>query len=114
MIDYHFGRLSPNMNAAIEQHVRSCEKCQAEGMGHLATEKRSAVRLSRRGTGSQSGGFPRVVALIAALLLLALMVYLMANSKSHARWPSLSEVPRVVRALSLPRGASAGQAGVAR
>jgi anti-sigma factor RsiW len=103
MIDYHFGRLSPTMNAAVEQHVRSCEKCQAEGMAHLATEKRSAVRLSRRGYGGRSGGFPRVVALIAALLLIGLMVYLMANSKAHARGPSLGVAPRAVRALSLPR-----------
>ncbi|HEY7982858.1 MAG TPA: zf-HC2 domain-containing protein [Ktedonobacterales bacterium] len=79
MVDYHFGRLSPEMNAAVEQHVRSCERCQAEGLRHLATEKRSALRLARRGPQGRSGGLPRVIALIAALVLLALFLYLLTH-----------------------------------
>jgi hypothetical protein len=92
MVDYHFGRLSPAMNAAIERHVRSCDQCQAEGMGHLATEKRSAVRLGRRGYSGRSGGFPRVIALLAALLLLALMIYLLSTSSVHSARLSLGAV----------------------
>jgi anti-sigma factor RsiW len=83
MMDYHFGRLSPEMNAAIERHVRSCETCRAEGLEHLATEKRSAVRLSRRGSGGRAGGLPRVIALLATLLLLALLIYVLVSTYAH-------------------------------
>lgn len=70
------------MNAAIEQHVRTCEKCRAEGMVHLATEKRWAVRLAR--SGGRSGSRLRLIALIATLALLALLVYLLLTSSGHS------------------------------
>jgi Putative zinc-finger len=89
MMDYHFGRLSPEMNAAIEQHVRSCETCRAEGMTHLASEKRAAVRLGRAGSGGSTGGLPRIIALIATLLLLALLLYVLLSTFDHSLPPAV-------------------------
>lgn len=43
-VDYHFGRLSPEINAALEAHVRTCELCQREGLLHAPTEKREVER----------------------------------------------------------------------
>ena len=83
LVDYHFGRLSPAMNAAIEQHVRSCDKCRAEGLAHLATERRSAARLARGGYGGSASRPLRMIALMATLLLLALLIYLLFSSSGH-------------------------------
>jgi len=45
LIDYHVGRLSPELNAGIEEHVRKCQLCQREGMNHAPTEMRQQVRV---------------------------------------------------------------------
>jgi hypothetical protein len=82
LVDYHFGRLSPEMNAAIEQHVRTCDQCRTEGLVRLATEKRVAARDGYKGRSNRS---LRVVALLATLVLLALMLYLLLATGGHSR-----------------------------
>src|SRR5262245_17390400 len=47
LVDYHFGRLSPSMNAAVEAHVRSCPNCKRQGLDHAVTEKRVIQRKLR-------------------------------------------------------------------
>lgn len=87
MVDYHFGRLSAQMNDAVERHVRGCEICQREGMVHLATQKREAVRTVRRSLrGRGRGGSLRLIALLAALGLLALFLLYASDHGFLAAW----------------------------
>lgn len=46
--EYHVGRLSPAMNAAIEAHVRECPICKRQGLDRAPMEKRSVERRVRR------------------------------------------------------------------
>lgn len=48
LVEYHFGRLSPAMNAAVEAHIRTCRICQRQGLSHAATEKRDIARQMKR------------------------------------------------------------------
>jgi hypothetical protein len=78
LVEYHFGRLSPEMNAAVEEHVRGCPLCRRDGLTHAATEKREIQRhirrvkptfrrkLSRRGT--------TILLSLAVLVLVQLIV----------------------------------------
>jgi hypothetical protein len=83
------------MNAAIEQHVRMCDQCRAEGLLHLATEKRVAAR---GGYSERSNRPLRVIALIATLVLLALLLYQLL---SHGGRPPLG-VHATVLVAALP------------
>ena len=69
-VDYHFGRLSPEMNTAVERHVRSCARCKREGMTNAANERKGAVRRLRgvRGGKPLLGRRARNVVLILTLL----------------------------------------------
>lgn len=62
LLDYHVGRLSREMNAAVEAHIKICPICQRRGLRQAANEKRTIQRrirhvrptrrlLSRRGRG---------------------------------------------------------------
>lgn len=62
LVDYHVGRLSREMNAAVEAHIRVCPVCQRRGLRQAANEKRTIQRrirhvrparrlLSKRGRG---------------------------------------------------------------
>jgi WD40 repeat protein len=75
LLDYHFGRLSPQLNEAVERHVRSCSICQQEGLGHLATQKRQGVRMARKRVRRRSpAGLIRLLTLALTALLLILLV----------------------------------------
>lgn len=69
LVEYHFGRLSPKVNAAVEAHVRTCRICQRQGLEHAATERREALRTRVKPTRPLVSRKSRV---IFALLLLAL------------------------------------------
>lgn len=102
LVDYHFGRLSAQMNEAVERHVRGCEICQREGMVHLATQKREAVRVVRRNLRSKGrGGSLRLIALLATLALIALFLLYASDHGYLAAW--LSSLPT---GTILPDGAA--------
>ncbi len=92
MMDYHFGRLSPELNAAVERHARSCAICQREGLVHLATQKREAVRLSRRSVQmhSQKRRLIRLFELGFTICLLLLFVPVIALPAYRQRLPWFS------------------------
>jgi hypothetical protein len=87
-VDYHFGRLSPEMNTAIERHVRSCSRCKREGLTNAANERRGAARKLR----GVRGGKPlfkrrrtRNFVLILMLVLMAqVLVYQVVNGRTSA------------------------------
>lgn len=84
LVDYHFGRLAPGLNAAVELHVRSCATCQREGLNHLATQKREAVRLTRRLRRRRVGMAP-VIRLLTLVLVLVLLILLIRVSTSRGQ-----------------------------
>lgn len=87
MLDYHFGRLSPQMNAAVERHIQTCQLCQREGLTHLATQKRDAVRQSRRRAKRRDRTRPlRMLALLLTVVLLLLLVLVASARGSHLPW----------------------------
>src|SRR5215813_2953405 len=47
LVEYHFGRLPPHLNAAVEAHVRACPSCRRQGIDHAVTEKRVIQRKLR-------------------------------------------------------------------
>jgi hypothetical protein len=97
MVDYHFGRLSSQMNDAVERHVRSCEICQREGLVHLATQKREAVRTVRRGLRNRGRGVRlRLIALLAALALLAMILLYASDHGYLATWLSAFTTGRIM------------------
>lgn len=86
-MDYHFGRLSPEMNIAIERHVRSCQRCKREGLTNAANERKGTVRKLRgvRGGKPLLGRRARNIILILLLLLAAqVLVYQAVNGKTAA------------------------------
>lgn len=48
LVDYHVGRLSREMNAAVEAHIKDCPICQRRGLRQAANEKRTIQRRIRR------------------------------------------------------------------
>lgn len=84
------------MNAAIERHVQTCHICQREGLAHLATQKRAAVRLSRKGPSRRDRTRPlRLLALVLTVALLVLLV-LVAASRGTRLLPWLGSGARPV------------------
>ncbi|HEX8729913.1 MAG TPA: WD40 repeat domain-containing protein [Ktedonobacterales bacterium] len=86
-VDYHFGRLSPEMNIAIERHVRSCQRCKREGLTNAANERKGTVRKLRgvRGGKPLLGRRARNIILVLLLLLAAqVLVYQAVNGKTAA------------------------------
>jgi WD40 repeat protein len=86
-VDYHFGRLSPEMNLAIERHARSCARCKREGLNRAANERKDAVRKLR----GVHGGKPllrrrtRNILLVLMLALVAqVLVYQVVNGRASA------------------------------
>ncbi len=69
LVEYHFGRLSPKMNAAVEAHVKTCRICQRQGLEHAATERREVLRVRVKPTQQFVSRKTRV---IFVLLLLAI------------------------------------------
>ena len=85
VVDYHLGRLGPEVNRAIEAHVASCPQCQMQGLVHTGTEKRAVqrrirnVRPTRRSWISKRGRVVLVFLLIIILIQIALYVMLRAH-----------------------------------
>jgi hypothetical protein len=85
LVDYHLGRLRPEINRAIEAHVAHCPLCQVQGLVHTGTEKRAIqrrirrVRPTRRRRISRRGRLILVFLLIIVLAQIALYVMLRAN-----------------------------------
>ena len=78
LVDYHFGRLSPEMNAAVEIHVRDCDVCQRQGLVHAPTEKRQIMRRLRRVRPARALVSRRgrtVLLLLIVLLIVQLVVF---------------------------------------
>ena len=93
-VDYHFGRLSPAMNKAIERHVRSCARCKREGLTNAANERKGAVRRLR----SVRGGKPLLgrrgrnwVMFLTLILLMQVVIYEVANGRASALVSLLSQ-----------------------
>ncbi len=95
-VDYHFGRLSPEMNAAIERHVQSCARCKREGLTNAANERKGTVRQLR----SVRGGKPLVrrrvrnlLLLLTLVLLIQVVIFQIANGRANALLSLLSHGP---------------------
>lgn len=89
-VDYHFGRLSPTMNRAIEAHIRSCPRCKRERMGRAAADRQAANRKLRRVRGGKPLLSPRGrLILLAIALLIAAQMVLVQVTRGQAK-PLLS------------------------
>jgi hypothetical protein len=85
-VDYHFGRLTPAMNRAVEAHVRSCERCKREGLARAGSERQAANRKLRRVRGGKPllGRRGRIVVLGLLVILVAqLALYELARGKAQ-------------------------------
>ncbi|HEX9035636.1 MAG TPA: zf-HC2 domain-containing protein [Ktedonobacterales bacterium] len=121
-VDYHFGRLTPAMNRAIETHVRSCERCRREGLTRAASDRQSANRKLRSVRGGKPALGPRGrIALLALALVIAgqFVLYQVARGQAQplmsvfSQWRAQGAAPNVGGApsqispyLRLPAGAS--------
>ncbi len=105
LVDFELGRLSARRSSAVEQHIRSCEICKKQGLGHAVTEQRriirklDRVRPAKRLFSTRMRGFILVLALV---LLFQLVVFelLQPGSTLHqlldtspATTPSPSQTP---------------------
>ena len=86
LVDYHFGRLSPERSAAVEAHVRTCGTCQREGLDHAYTQQQIAMRRldSVRATRPTPHGRHAMLFLAAALAIAALLSLGVAQFASWA------------------------------
>jgi putative zinc finger protein/WD40 repeat protein len=91
-VDYHFGRLSPTMNRAVEAHIRSCPRCKREGMNRAASERQAANRKLRRVRGGKPLLSPRARLIVLAIaVLITAQLVLMQVTRGQAK-PLLSLV----------------------
>lgn len=86
-VDYHFGRLSPEMNRAVEQHVRGCARCKREGLQRAAMERQVAARKLKGVRGgkppiSQRGR--RLIFILLTLVLAQIIAYQLVNGRAGA------------------------------
>lgn len=85
-VDYHFGRLTPALNRAVETHVRSCDRCRREGLTRAAAERQAAKRKLSRVRGGKPLLGPRGrIALLALIVLVAgqFVLYQIARGKAQ-------------------------------
>lgn len=93
-VDYHFGRLSPEMNIAIERHVRSCERCKREGMQNAASERKGSLRQLRSVRGGKPLLGPRArrwILLLTIVLVLQVVIAQVANGHAGSFLSLLSQ-----------------------
>lgn len=91
-VDYHFGRLTPEMNRAIEAHVRTCSRCKRERLSRAASERQASNRKLRRVRGGKPLIGPRGrIALLALTLLVTAQLVLVQVTRGKAQ-PLLSLV----------------------
>lgn len=86
-VDYHFGRLSPEMNIAIERHIKSCARCKREGLTNAANERRLAGRQLR----GVRGGKPLIgrrgrnwIMLLLLILVMQVVIFQIANGQASS------------------------------
>ncbi len=106
-VDYHFGRLTPAVNRAIETHVRSCARCKREGLTNAAAERQAANRRLRRVRGGKPLIGPRGrLALLALTLLVVAQIALFQVTRGQEK-PLLSLINqwRAQGAVGAPPGA---------
>lgn len=78
LVEYHFGRLSPQLNAAVEAHIQDCKICQRQGLSHAATEKREVARQLRKVRANKprlSGRGRGLILFLAVVAVLQIGVY---------------------------------------
>lgn len=105
LVDFELGRLSPRRSAAVEEHVRSCEICQKQGLKHAVTERRQIIRKldrvrpTRRVFSRRARGIVLIL-VIAVLFQLVVFELLQSDSTLHhlldsspASSPSPTETP---------------------
>lgn len=97
LVDYHVGRLSREMNAAVEAHIKICPICQRRGLRQAANEKRTIqrriqhVRPTRRLLSKRGRGF-----LLFLTVLLITQVIVIEFLRGSIPLPSfLRSIPRV-------------------
>ncbi len=78
VLPYFYRRLSTEQEAALEAHVRTCAHCQAEDLGHLATERMHAMR--QRPSTRQPLATPLTISLSILLVLLLVFAGLLVYS----------------------------------
>lgn len=115
LVEYHFGRLPPQMNAALETHIRECRICQRQGLGHAATEKRDIARRLkhiRPGKRRMSRRSRNLILVLAFLAIAQLGVYqlvrtshislasILGNSGASARRAVATATPLPVKMLA--------------
>ncbi len=89
-VDYHFGRLTPEMNRAVEAHVRTCARCKRERLTNAASERQASNRKLRRVRGGKPLLGPRGrIALLALTLLITAQAVLVQVTRGQAQ-PLLS------------------------
>lgn len=126
LVEYHFGRLPPAVNAAVEAHVSVCRICQRQGLNHAATEKRDIARQIKRirpGKRRVSRRGRNIIVLLAFAGIVQLAAYALLRSPivSHGAAPGPSADVSVTQtatastltALSTFDGASAGTVALA-
>lgn len=78
LVDYHVGRLSREMNAAVEAHIKICPICQRRGLRQAANEKRTIqrrirhVRPTRRLLSKRGRGFLLFLTVLVVTQLIAI------------------------------------------
>jgi hypothetical protein len=88
LVDFELGRLSARRSTAVEQHIRSCETCKRQGLGHAVTEQRRIVRKldrvrpAKRLFSTRMRGFILVLALVL-LFQLVVFEFLQPGSALH-------------------------------
>lgn len=87
LLDYSLGRLEPALNAAMEQHVRSCSVCQRQGLSHVPTEKREIARKLARVRPTQRRRISRrgqVIMLVLTVIVIAQLGVYRLTSAPHS------------------------------
>lgn len=86
-VDYHFGRLAPEMNTAVERHIKSCARCKREGLTNAASQRKQAGRKLRgvRGGKPLLGRRGRKWAMLLLLIVVTqVVIFQVANGKTSS------------------------------
>ena len=83
LIEYHVGRLSPELSAGVEEHVRTCPVCQREGLHHAPTEMRETARQFEHIRPKRSSPNLPLRPILAFALLLVILVAVGISDVHH-------------------------------
>jgi len=96
LVEYHFGRLSPQLNAAVEAHIRECKICQRQGLGHAATERREVARKLRKVRPNKqrlSGRARGIILFLLVIAILQIAVFELTRGAFFGSHPSAAATP---------------------